>query len=76
MYKTTWYCRWCGAITPKGRSERDGFCPGGKCKQAWWRANKKYRANVTPLKDQKSPRCSNGNAKRPRKRGMIKSKVG
>ena len=72
MYKTTWYCRWCGAITERQRTERDGFCPGGKCKQAHYRARKKYKPNVTIENTGQRSRSPNSNAKRPRKRGMIK----
>ena len=44
------YCRWCGNtyITYK-RTDRDGFCNdnNGKCKQAHYRAFKKYNESVT-----------------------------
>jgi hypothetical protein len=46
--KLNWFCRWCGSkYWPQFGGERDGFCPGGRCKQAWWRAIKKYRRRVT-----------------------------
>lgn len=42
MYKSTWYCRWCGnEYRPDKESERDGFC-SDKCKQALHRAYKAY----------------------------------
>jgi hypothetical protein len=74
MYKTHWYCRWCGKKTAAQRSERDGFCPGGKCKQAWWRAFKKYINRVTKSRDRQVAAVAKSNAKRPRMRGMIKQK--
>lgn len=65
MYKSNWYCRWCGSHTSSQRSERDGFCDNkGKCKQAWWRAYKKYRANVTIAGDRKIARAPKRNAKK------------
>lgn len=42
MYKTNWFCRWCGnEYRPDQETERDGFC-SGKCKQALHRAYKAY----------------------------------
>jgi hypothetical protein len=69
MYKSRWYCRWCGNITGQLKTERDGFCNNnGKCKQAWWRAYKKYKANVTENPGQLSARGTKSNAKRTKKK--------
>jgi len=70
-----WYCRWCGAVTERQRSERDGFCIGGKCKQAHFRAYKKYKANVTLKAGRRKHRGCKSNAKGARKRGMIKTNL-
>jgi len=76
MYKSVWYCRWCGSRTDRQKSERDGFCKnGGKCKQAWWRAFCKYKNRVTKSRDRQTAAVAKSNAKRPRKWGMIKQKA-
>ena len=44
IYKSQWYCRWCGLIyKPLKDTDRDGFCSRA-CKQALHRAYKKYNA--------------------------------
>ena len=68
MYKYIWYCRWCGATTPNGKTERDGFCPGGKCKQAHHRAFKKYRQGVIRALERRSTAGKSSNAKQGKKK--------
>lgn len=42
IYKSTWYCRWCGrTYKPLKDTDRDGFCRPA-CKQALYRAYKLY----------------------------------
>jgi len=42
IYKSTWFCRWCGnTYKPLKDTDRDGFCSPA-CKQAHHRAYKKY----------------------------------
>jgi len=42
IYKQTWWCRWCGSTyKPLKQTDRDGFCPGGKCRMALHRAYRK-----------------------------------
>jgi len=42
MYKSYWFCRWCGVMyNPEKQTERDGFCTDA-CKQAHYRAYRKY----------------------------------
>ena len=42
MWKSEWYCRWCGeTYRPKKRTDRDGFCSTAH-KQAHHRAYNKY----------------------------------
>ena len=42
IFKSTWYCRWCGKVyKPLKDTDRDGFCCPA-CKMALHRAIKKY----------------------------------
>jgi len=44
IFKSTWYCRWCGnRYKPLKETDRDGPCSPA-CKQALHRAYKKYIA--------------------------------
>jgi len=44
IYKSQWFCRWCGlTYKPLKDTDRDGFCSPA-CKQALHRALKKYLA--------------------------------
>ena len=50
IYKRIWYCRWDGkSYRPKQETDRDGFCSPA-CKQAHYRAYKKYVTQPIRLK--------------------------
>jgi hypothetical protein len=71
IFKTKWWCRWCGKqYKPVKEVDRDGFCPCGKCKQAHYRALKRYNEALRSKKDHssaESDRKSKSNAKRGKK---------
>lgn len=50
MYKHVWYCRWDGkTYRPLRETDRDGFCCSA-CKQALYRAHKKYVTAKKPAR--------------------------
>jgi len=69
IYKSVWYCRWCGIqYKPKEQTDKDGFCKPAH-KQALHRALRKYNARALRLTESRGKRPGRArNTKRKRKR--------